>query len=104
MFFKVVAGISFAFEDVFGLSWTFAGETGCDCDKSFMRDLPCMADAPERLERMKLLPLSKVPPTERIYPLEIFPDSDLDDPETPAESLLCGVACRAWTRFHSERG
>ncbi|CAE7943594.1 anks6 [Symbiodinium sp. KB8] len=85
------------FKDVFGLSWTFAGETGCDCIKSSMVDLPCMEDAPEWLERRKLMPLSNVPQTERIYPLETFSDSDSDvsddsDPKPPAESLLCGVA------------
>ena len=62
-----------------------------------MVDLPCMDDAPEWLERRKLMPLSNVPPSERIYPLETFSDSDSDvsddsDPKPPAESLLCGVA------------
>ena len=85
------------FKDVFGLSWTFAGETGSDNVKSLRVDLPCMADAPEKLERRKLMPLGNVPPAERIYPLETFPDSDPDgsdssEPETLPESHLCGMA------------
>lgn len=79
------------FKDIFGLSWTFAGETGSDCVKSSMVDRLCMAGAPDKLERMKLMPLENVPKEERIYILETDVESEESDDDMPTESDLCGV-------------
>lgn len=80
------------FHNIFGLSWTFAGETGSDCVKWNEMTLPYMARAPERLERHKLMPFRNVPEGHRIYVLETDPDSDDSDADMPAQSDLCGIA------------
>ena len=56
------------FQDIFGISWRFAGEIGARCVKSSRAALP--PSAPRVLDGMKLMPWTNVPERERVYVLE----------------------------------
>ena len=80
------------FQEIFGLSWRFAGEVGGSCVKSARASLP--RSAPELLDGMKLMPLTSAPEQERIYVMETERDWDSasEASETTVESETCGVA------------